>query len=411
MRLQSASCQIAYWEDGGLRIANYLTRRQFSANPAALDVIRFFLAPRTIRDALVGFPSYRQESIAKAILQLIDAQLLLEYGSAEWERDELVRNSWRSWLPEGGFHFLTKDTPFIPWDSPIEEKLKTLSSTPIPPQFKRIRRAEAIRLPSLEIAHDTFFETLHARRTHRQFSREKLSLESLARLLRTTWGVQGYLKSLVFGKLPYKTSPSGGARHPGEVYVVALRVKGLERGIYHYQAHNHRLARLPVTVNASKASAYCADQPHAAQAAALFVMTAVFARTMWKYGRARAYRTVLLETGHLCQTFCLTATRLGLAPFSTAALRDSLIEKDLGIDGISESVLYVAGVGQPTNRPHQSSRDARFGVNSDRSFKTPRSRAAGRARVSRRYAAGDAGTSRLPRSRRAAAARPLPVSR
>src|SRR5215469_12905210 len=74
-------------------------------------------------------------------------------------------------------------------------------------------------------------------------------------------------------------------------------------------------------------------------------MTAVFARTMWKYRKARAYRVVLLETGHLCQTFCLTATRLGLAPFSTAALKDSLIEEDLGIDGISESVLYVAGVG------------------------------------------------------------------
>jgi hypothetical protein len=38
---------------------------------------------------------------------------------------------------------------------------------------------------------------------------------------------------------------------------------------------------------------------------------------------------------------------MGLAPFCTAALKDSMIEKDLGIDGISESVLYVAGVGVP----------------------------------------------------------------
>src|SRR5215469_11582166 len=83
-------------------------------------------------------------------------------------------------------------------------------------------------------------------------------------------------------------------------------------------------------------------------------MTAVFARTMWKYRRARAYRVVLLEAGHLCQTFCLTATRLGLAPFSTAALRDSLIEKDLGLDGISESVLYVAGVGLAAGRGAKS---------------------------------------------------------
>ena len=345
MKLKSASCQIAYWEGGKLRIANYLTRRTFSANPATLDVIRFFFTPRTIHEALFEFRAYSRESVARAILQLINAQLLLEYGSAEWERDELVGTSWRPWLPEGGFHFMTKDTPYVPWEWPIEKKMKTLPTTPAPPQFKTIRGADAFRLPTHEIASDTFFETLHARRTHREFAKGKVSLENVSKLLQTTWGVQGYVQTNVFGRLPYKTSPSGGARHPGEVYLMALRVDGLERGMYHYQARDHRLAKLPAKVSPRMASAYCAGQPYFAGAAALFIMTAVFARTMWKYGRARAYRVVLLETGHLCQTFCLTATRLGLAPFSTAALKDSLIEKDLGIDGISESVLYVAGVG------------------------------------------------------------------
>ena len=60
-----------------------------------------------------------------------------------------------------------------------------------------------------------------------------------------------------------------------------------------------------------------------------------------------AYRVVLLDVGHLCQTFCLVATWLGVAPFCTAALKDTLIEEDLGIDGIRESVLYIAGVGLP----------------------------------------------------------------
>jgi hypothetical protein len=58
---------------------------------------------------------------------------------------------------------------------------------------------------------------------------------------------------------------------------------------------------------------------------------------------------VLLDAGHLCQTFCLLATWLDLAPFCTMALADSAIERALGIDGISESVLYAAGVG--TRRP------------------------------------------------------------
>ncbi len=350
LKLQSASCQTVYWESGELRIANYLTRRTFAASPAALEVIRFFSSPRTIQDALFEFRSYSRRSVAKAILQMIDAELLLEYGSAEWQRDELVQSSWRPWLPEGGFHFMTKDAAYVPRDWPMAERLKTLPSTPAPPQFKRVSGAETIRLPWHAMADDVFFETLHARRTHREFANGKLSLPDLSRLLQTTWGVQGYFHTDIFGKLPYKTSPSGGARHPGEVYVVALRVDGLERATYHYQARDHRLARLPAKLSPRLASAYCADQGYIARAAALFIMTAVFARTMWKYGRARAYRTVLLEAGHLCQTFCLTATRLGLAPFSTAALKDSLIERDLGLDGISESVLYVAGVGLVARR-------------------------------------------------------------
>ncbi len=88
LKLKSASCQIAYWERGKLRIANYLTGRTFSTLPATLDVIRFFLTPRTMQDALVEFRSYNHKSVAMALLQLIDAQLLLEYGSAEWKRDE-----------------------------------------------------------------------------------------------------------------------------------------------------------------------------------------------------------------------------------------------------------------------------------------------------------------------------------
>ena len=103
LRLKSASCQIAYWERGKLRIANFLTGRTFSAGLVSLDVIRFFCTPRTMQDALVEFRAYRPKSVAMALLQLIDAQLLLEYRSAECKRDERVCSSWRPWLPEGGF--------------------------------------------------------------------------------------------------------------------------------------------------------------------------------------------------------------------------------------------------------------------------------------------------------------------
>jgi SagB-type dehydrogenase family enzyme len=88
-----------------------------------------------------------------------------------------------------------------------------------------------------------------------------------------------------------------------------------------------------------------AGQRWAGKAALVVLLTVVFGRTQWKYEHARAYRVVLAEAGHLCQTFCLCATWLRLAPFCTMALADTRIERALGIDGVGESVIYAAGVG------------------------------------------------------------------
>jgi SagB-type dehydrogenase family enzyme len=347
VRLTSARCQSAYWDNGELRILNYLTRTRFCANLIVLEIIQFFFSPRTIREAMLKFSSYTPESVGQAILDLIEAQLLLECGSPESARDDLLDSHWKPWLPEGGYHFLTKDAPYVGGDWTIEQRMQTIPSTPSPPLFKKLDGAVSMALPFHAREADGFFATLHARRTQREFSDAEVPLESVSRLLQATWGVQGYMQSDYFGPLPLKTSPSAGARNPVEVYLMALRVRGLDRGLYHYDATDHALERISCEGTAQTARAYCADQPYVARAAALFIMTGVFARTMWKYHHPRAYRVVLLDAGHLGQTFCLTATRMGLASFSTAALKDSLIEKDLGIDGISESVLYVTGVGLP----------------------------------------------------------------
>ncbi len=95
--------------------------------------------------------------------------------------------------------------------------------------------------------------------------------------------------------------------------------------------------------------------PHSgyfARAAFLVVLTAVLERQVWRYPYARAYRAALAEAGHVCQTFCLAATWRTLAPFCLMGLDDEAIEQDLGIDGVRETVLYVAGAGaRPRGTP------------------------------------------------------------
>ena len=61
-----------------------------------------------------------------------------------------------------------------------------------------------------------------------------------------------------------------------------------------------------------------------AESQALFVMTARFARSYWKYQRhAKAYAVVLMDAAHLSQTFYLLCADLGLGAFVTAAINNA----------------------------------------------------------------------------------------
>ena len=337
----------AYWQGGRLCFHNYAARQTVSSKPVAMDVLDFFDKWRRTPEAIAHFAHYTPASIRRAIRELVAHRLLVEENSPEARLDSRIAKEWAPWLPQGGFHFSTKDAVYVRSNWSAERLRAALPDTPQPAKFKNVKGAPKVALPPRTFPDDEFIRVLMARKTHREFARRDVSLENVSQLLSLVWGITGYLHSASFGSLPRKTSPSGGARHPGEVYLMALRVKGLKPGLYHYQPAQHRLEMIRTGATRAKASQYCAHQDYAGKAGALFLMTAVFARSMWKYHKPRAYRVVLLDAGHLCQTFCLVATWLGLAPFCTAALKDTMIEQDLGIDGVRESVLYVAGVGIP----------------------------------------------------------------
>jgi SagB-type dehydrogenase family enzyme len=349
VQLRRASSLFAYWQDDQLRFRNFARRLTVAGRPITCEVLDFFNEWRTPQRAVAHFARYTPKSVRSTVSRLLSHGLLVRRNSPEAEKDSRLTKEWSSWLPDGSFHFSTKDARYVKRKRSLAEWKAVLPKTPPPKIFKSLRGAKGRRLPTPALPDSEFVRVLMKRKTHRKFSNQGVTLETVSQLLSLVWGVTGYFDSQVFGRLLKKTSPSGGARHPGEVYLMALRVKGLKAGLYHYHPGRHQLETISNNATPQKAKLYCAHQSYTRNAAALFLMTAVFERTMWKYHKSRAYRVVLLDAGHLCQTFCLVATWLGLAPFCTAALKDTLIEEDLGIDGIAESILYVAGVGLPTS--------------------------------------------------------------
>jgi SagB-type dehydrogenase family enzyme len=336
---------ISYWSRGGLVLENYATGRRAGGAPRVHDILNVFDRWRPVEALGRVFPRTPRSTLTR----IIDALVRLTFLQRSDRRSQAAEarlTAWGGWNPAAAFfHRSTQDVKFATdLEASVRRKRAIARRHPMPAAVKHYRGVPRIKLPHGRMDAE-FPRILLGRRTWRRFSTRAASLDALGNVLGLTFRVQRWVDLQGIGRVCLKTSPSGGARHPIECYVLALRVDGLPRGLYHYRADTHELERLSSSATPRHVAKYLPGQSWYGAASALVLLTAVFARTQWRYPFARAYRVVLAESGHLCQTFCLTASWLGLAPFCTMALADSTIEQDIGIDGVSESVIYAAGFG------------------------------------------------------------------
>jgi SagB-type dehydrogenase family enzyme len=336
---------VAYWRDGSLRICNFATQHTAVAGHVVCELLELCNDWRSldeIADGLSAGPS----PLTPALVDRLVGLSLLERSDQEVDPRVHAMGRLGPWNPEAGFfHMATRDVAFTsPLKAARHHRLRRVRESR-PPALKRYSGVERIDLPRPDSSGE-FPRVLKARRTWRRYSTTPVRLDELSTILGLTAGVQQWVQADGHAA-PLKTSPSGGARHPIECYVVVRHVDGLKPGIYHYASDRHSLEKLRGPVPIERMRAYLPKSGYFANASAMVFFTAVFERILWRYPYSRAYRAALVEAGHVCQTFCLTATWRGLAPYCIMGLADSLIEQDLGIDGISESVLYGAGVGRP----------------------------------------------------------------
>jgi SagB-type dehydrogenase family enzyme len=334
---------VCYWQDGSFRVRDYAANRHATLPLRTFHVL-FHLGSWTDRRTLRTALPHLTATVVEAELRRLRKMRLVEASDDRPVDAARQAGRWMTWAPDAALlHFGTKDLPRRPLRDASKELAARIEIDGPPELMKTIAGAERRSLPGYATT-AAFPRVLLSRRTWRRFGPGGVSLPDVATLLGLTWGVQGWLDVSSTFRPSLKTSPSGGACHSIEVYLVAAKVKGLARGIYHYRPDSHELERVRTRLRADVMRHFL-RQPWFADCPALFVMTSVFDRVRWKYPSPRAYRVVLMEAGHLCQTFCLVATWLGLAPFSTAAFADSIIERQLGINGVDEGVLYAAGVG------------------------------------------------------------------
>ena len=157
-----------------------------------------------------------------------------------------------------------------------------------PETYKSYPSSKTILLP--DVLHETtigFAEVLRRRKSIRAFSNQSLSLDNLGFLIWASTGVQRVEQGYEF-----RTAPSAGALYPIETYIAANNVEDVDSGVYHYNIKNHLLEEVK-TGNFGDTLAHSAlGQQICATASVVFIWTAIFERSKWKY-KQRAYRYII----------------------------------------------------------------------------------------------------------------------
>lgn len=284
---------------------------------------------------------------ARRLLRVLETAGLVERETSRAPAGSMTWDAWGS--AAAFFHFTARAERYATAPKRVEASLRRKARS-TPPPAPVLRRSGIWRQLPPAGAPTPLVRTLLERRTWRTFGSAALALDDLACLLQRSFGVQRWADTDGQGTVALKTSPSGGACHPIEAFILARRVEGLAAGWYHYESDCHRLTRIRGGATARTLRESLQAQPWLGRASVLVFMCAVYARTAWRYGTPRAYRSVLIEAGHLAQTFCLLATERGLAPFCTLAVDDPHVDRQLGLDGVEQGVIYVVGCGTRPRR-------------------------------------------------------------
>jgi SagB-type dehydrogenase family enzyme len=125
-------------------------------------------------------------------------------------------------------------------------------------------------------------------------------LENIAKLLFFTLGLTARLGDggdQGGGDYFLRAAPSAGGLYPTEMYVAARNQSGLPDGLYHY--HSLKSALIPVWQGAfwGDLKHYFLGHPAVDASGLILIFTGMYGRSAWRY-KERAYRRILLDTGH-----------------------------------------------------------------------------------------------------------------
>jgi SagB-type dehydrogenase family enzyme len=208
--------------------------------------------------------------------------------------------------------------------------------------YKIYNGAPRLVLPAnhFDLNGQSLAQALKDRRSTTKYRPGGFDLAQVGQLLFAANGISGQNEPFLT-----RTAPSGGTLYPIEIYLAAFNPADFEAGLYHYAVRDHALELLkPGDFREAIAASCWGYEDLIRSTEVVFFMTAIFSRTLNKYG-ARGYRYILLEAGHIGQNFNLAASALGLGALCLCSFVERKIERLFDLDGQEEGLVYAVATG------------------------------------------------------------------
>jgi SagB-type dehydrogenase family enzyme len=256
-------------------------------------------------------------------------------GPAWW--DEL------EWREARAYHHATRDYPFLQMDQrgafarDAERMDDYRSESPAPSLYQHVDNDGTVELPRLSA------DESPDERLSRMPDDDRRGRDGIGLLLDVCFGERGQMKVAGHTRCLLKSIPSGGARHPTEVFLGAFDVPGVAAGVYHYDVEHHRLERVRGGQHRDAFAHATLDlfAKHASPPAAALVFTSRVERSMWRYRDPRSFRAILVDTGHAVMAYRHVARTLGFRTYALQKMHDSEVADLVGVDRVVQPPLYV----------------------------------------------------------------------
>jgi SagB-type dehydrogenase family enzyme len=172
---------------------------------------------------------------------------------------------------------------------------------------------------------------------------DNLWWQRLSQFLINSYGLTAKILTTSGEPFYLRAAPSAGGLYPAELYLISRGTSALPPGLYNYQARTHSLLRFWDDHPWPALQSACFWHPSLVNTQLALVITAVFQRSAWRY-QARAYRRILLDTGHLLGNLDLAGSLCDYRPHLMGGFMDEAINQLLYLDTDQEGAIATVAL-------------------------------------------------------------------